>query len=89
MSIKNKIGAYTTEDGTVKVQMSGSREDLLAVLAILNAKFLLDATSSAEEYRRAFERLQVETGNKYLMLKTDEYKNKKPDDGEDFLGELI
>lgn len=89
MAIKNKIGAYTTEDGAVKVQMSGSREDLLAVLAILNAKFLLDSTSSAEEYRRVFERLQVETANKYLMLKTDEYKNKKPDDGEDFLGGLI
>ena len=68
MAIKNKIGAYTTEDGAVKVQMSGSREDLLAVLAILNAKFLLDSTSSAEEYRRVFERLQVETANKLSLI---------------------
>lgn len=89
MVLKNKIGAYTTDDNVVKVQMSGSKLELLELLAVLNAKFLLDTTSSAEEYRRVFERLQIETGTKYLVFKTDEYKNKKTNNGEDFLGETI
>ncbi len=88
MVAKSKIGAYIDGNGKTVVQLSGSKGELLEVLSLLNAKFLLDSTNSPEEYQRVFNRLQVETGKNYSVLLADSVLSKK-DTQEEFLGEPI
>lgn len=88
MAVKHKIGAYVGEDGKTIIQLGGGRGELLELLAMLNAKFLLEATSSPEEYQRVFNRLQVETGKNYSVLLADTILNKE-NDQEEFLGGKI
>lgn len=88
MVTKNKIGAYTNDEGKVVVQMSGSKAELLELLSFLNAKYLLDATATPEEYQKVFNRLQVDTGKNYSVLLSDKLMNKVKD-SENFLGEKI
>lgn len=88
MAVKHKIGAYVGEDDKTIIQLGGGRGELLELLAMLNAKFLLEATSSPEEYQRVFNRLQVETGKNYSVLLADTILNKE-NDQEEFLGGKI
>lgn len=90
MSDRPKIGIYVAEDGATKVQYDGTPAQLLELLAILQATYLVDVTKRPNNFDEVFKRLQLETANKYMMFKTDQLKNKQPEpEGEEFMGGKI
>lgn len=88
MATRNKIGAYTNDEGKVVIQMAGNKAELLELLSFLNAKYLLEVTDTPEEYQKVFNRLQVETGKNYSVLLLDKVTNKSQE-SEDFLGDKV
>lgn len=69
-----KIGVVKRANGEIVVQYDGEQGDVFELLAVLNAKFLLDTTSTPAQYRDVFNRLQVETGRHYGVLIVDKAK---------------
>lgn len=79
-----RIGIVQREDGEISVRYDGKQGTVFELLAVLNAKFLLDTTNSPAQYREVFNQLQAEIGKHYNILLLDQTRKKVEGRKDDF-----
>lgn len=85
MEEKNpKIGIVQRKDGEISIQYDGKQGTVFELLAVLNAKFLIDTTNSPAQYREVFNQLQAEIGKHYNILLLDKTRKAVEERKDDF-----
>lgn len=85
MEDKNpKIGIVQRKDGEISIQYDGKQGTVFELLAVLNAKFLIDTTKSPAQYREVFNQLQAEIGKHYNILLLDKTRKTVEERKDDF-----
>lgn len=77
MFSKSSLGIQRSHDDSLVVRMEGSREELLVLLATLNAKVLKSVINEPKDYSEASLLLQQNTFKAYAGMLTEDLENEQ------------